>query len=91
MRGGIIHIKPKTVDHIFNQSIYRRHLSITLSQLLTSLEYKPQQIKEMPPNFKEKPTDEKSKNKYNTRVILKCLRYMKVGQPLQTFYYFILF
>ena len=43
---------------------------------ITSLEYKPQKIKEMLPNFKEKPTEEKTKNKYNTRVILKWLRYL---------------
>ena len=51
--------------------IYRTRVSINLSRVLNSLEYKPRNLKEMPQNIKEMPTCEKI---YRPRSILMRLQ-----------------
>ena len=58
------------------EKAYRTHLRINLSRKLIALMYKPHNIKEMPPNFKEKYQQKLIKNKYKPRSILKCVRYI---------------
>ena len=60
-------------ESIFESSL---HLRIRLSQKLTSLKYKPHNVKEMPPIFKEKYQQKLMKNKCKPRSILKCVRYI---------------
>ena len=50
---------------------YRTRTRLSLSQVLDSLKYKPRNIKEMPPNFKEKNRLKLAKNYYKHGLILR--------------------